>query len=139
MNELFNCVSKAKIYTKIDYKDGFNLIRIAAGQEHKTAFWTRYGSYEYLIMPFGLTNVLWTLQTDMDMVLGGHIDRGVVVYIDDILIYSDNEEEHIATVQEVLGRVLKGRLAADTDKCYFHVPKVAFLFYILGEEGMSMD
>ena len=105
MNELLEHASKAKIYTKIDLKNSFNNIRIAEGHEWKTAFRTRYGSYEYLVMPFGLTNAPSTFQRLMDHVLAGLVDKGVVVYIDDILIYSDNLEDHIKLVKEVLRRL----------------------------------
>ena len=75
----------------------------------------------------------------MDRVLRGLIDRGVVVYIDDILIYSDNEEEHIALVREVLKRLHKHGLAVELEKCYFHVNEIDFLGYIFGREGIKMD
>ena len=126
MNELLEHASKAKYYTKIDLKNGFNNIRIAAGHEWKTPFRTRYGSYEYLVMPFGLTNAPSTFQRLMDHVLAGLIDKGVIVYIDDILIYSDNLEDHIKLVREVLGRLKEHKLAAELEKCSFHVQEVEF-------------
>jgi hypothetical protein len=139
MDELLEHASKAKIYTKIDLKNGFNNIRIANGHEWKTAFRTRYGSYEYLVMPFGLTNAPSTFQRLMDHVLAGLIDKGVIVYIDDILIYSDNLEDHIKMVREVLARLQKHKLAAELEKCSFHVQEVEFLGHILNGKGMRME
>src|SRR5919202_2566029 len=110
MNELLKHASKAKVYTKIDLKNGFNNIRIAEGHEWKTAFRTCYGSYEYLVMPFGLTNAPSTFQRLMNHVLAGLIDKGVIVYIDDILIYSDNLQNHIKIVREMLTRLKEDKL-----------------------------
>ena len=95
MNELRDRVAGSRIFTKIDLKAGYNLIRIKPGDEWKTAFWTRYGHYEYLVMPFGLANAPATFQDMMNEILRDLINHGVVVYIDDILIYTENEEEHV--------------------------------------------
>ena len=87
MTELKDQVKDAEIFTKLDLKDGFHLIRIRQGDEWKTAFRTRYGLYEYKVMPFGLVNAHATLQTMMKEILRVFLDDGVVVYINDILIY----------------------------------------------------
>ena len=86
MNELRDRVAGSRIFTKIDLKAGYNLIRIKPGDEWKTAFRTRYGHYEYLVMPFGLANAPATFQDMMNEILRDLIDHGVVVYIDDIVI-----------------------------------------------------
>ena len=95
MNELRDRVAGSRIFTKIDLKAGYNLIRIKPGDEWKTAFRTRYGHYEYLVMPFGLANAPATFQDMMNEILRDLIDHGVVVYINDILIYMENEKEHV--------------------------------------------
>ena len=86
--------SESTWFTKLDLKNGFNLIRIAAGHEWKTAFWTGYGSYKYLVMPFGLTNAPSVFQRFMHGISGKMLDKGVVIYIDDMLIYTKTEKKH---------------------------------------------
>ena len=98
-------VRDAQIFTKLDLKDGFHLIRIRKGDEWKTAFRTRYGHYQYRVMPFGLVNAPATFQTMMNEILQEFLDQGVVVYIDDILIYSETVEDHILLVRKVLQRL----------------------------------
>src|SRR5436190_13801076 len=139
MNEIRERLSTAKIFTKIDLKNGYNLIRIAEGHEWKTAFRTRYGLYEYLVMPQGLCNVLAAFQRMMDTVFAGIVDNGVIIYLDDILIYSETEEEHMELVKEVLSRLRKYNLCAAIKKSYFHVSEVEFLGYMISPEGISMS
>ena len=95
MNELRDRVAGSRIFTKIDLKAGYNLIRIKPGDEWKTAFRTRYGYYEYLVMPFGLANAPAIFQDMMNEILQDLINHRVVVYINDILIYTENKEKHI--------------------------------------------
>jgi len=102
MNELRDRVQGAKIFTKIDLKWGYNLICIKEGDEWKTAFLTRYGLYEYLVMPFGLANTPATFQNMIIEVLRDLIDQGAAAYLDDILIYSPTEDEHVHIVTSVL-------------------------------------
>jgi len=109
------------------------------GHEWKTAFRTRYGSFEYLVMPFGLTNAPATFQNFMNDILRNLVDRFLVVYLDDILIYSENEEEHKKHVQEVLTRLRKHELHAKPEKCFFHVYEVEFLGFIVTPQGVKMD
>ena len=87
-------LSRAKVYSKIDLRVGYNNVRITEGHEWKTAFRTRYGSYEYLVMPFSLTNAPATFQSFMNDIFHSLLDVCVVVYLDDILIYSDDLESH---------------------------------------------
>ena len=102
MTELREQVAKARNFTKLDLRHGYNLIRIAEGDEWKTRFRTKYGLFEYLVMPFGLCNAPATLQAMINKVLRELLDEGVIVYIDDILIYSETEEEHTSLIQIVL-------------------------------------
>ena len=105
MSELRDWLNKAKIFTKLDLKNGFNLLRIAKGDEWKTAFRTRYGLYEYNVMPFGLCNAPASFQAMINEVLRELLDEGVIVYIDDILIYSESEAEHTIMVKRVLAKL----------------------------------
>jgi hypothetical protein len=138
MNELRDRVQGAKIFTKIDLKAGFHLIRIKKGDEWKTAFRTRYGHFQYNVMPFGLENAPATFQNMMNDILRDMLDAGTVVYIDDILIYSETEEQHVELVREVLSRLEKHSLAIEPEKCFWHQEKVDFLGYVVSAKGIEM-
>ena len=127
MTELRDQVRDAQLFTKLDLKDGFHLIRVRKGDEWKTAFRTRYGYYQYGVMPFGLVNLPTTFQTMMNEILREFLDQGIFVYIDDILIYSKKVEEHIILVQKVLQRLREYRMAISSEKSMFDVKKVDFL------------
>ena len=94
MSELKKRLNRAKIFTKLDLKNGYYLIHIAKGDEPKTAFHTRFGLYEWKVMPFGLCNAPATFQAMMDDLFYDILDEGVVIYLDDILIYAENMAEH---------------------------------------------
>ncbi|SNX82233.1 uncharacterized protein MEPE_00939 [Melanopsichium pennsylvanicum] len=132
-------LATAKIFTKFDLKGAYNLLRIAPGHEWKTAFRTRYGSYEYLVMPFGLCNAPATFQRLMNHVLSDLLDVSVIVYLDDILVFSDNEADHHHHVCQVLDRLRKHQLYCAPDKCEFHTDSVEFLGYLVSPDGLSMD
>jgi len=127
MSELRDRVAGATIFTKLDLKDGYHLRRIKKGNEWKTAFRTRYGQYEYKVMPFGRVNAPATFQRMMNKILGEFLDQGVVVYLDDILIYSKTYAEHVAMVKQVLSRLMEQQLAVSIKKSEFHVKAVEFL------------
>jgi hypothetical protein len=116
MSELQDRVQGAKIFTKIHLKNGYNLIRIKPGDEWKTAFKTRYGLYEYTVMPFGLSNAPATFQNMMNHIFRDLLGLGLIVYLDDILIYAETEEEHDRIVTEVLKRLAANGLAISQDK-----------------------
>ena len=99
MNELCDRVRGAKIFTKLDLKSGYNLIWIKGGDKWKTAFRTRYGLFEYKLMPFGLANPPAMFQNMMNEIFRDIIDLDVVIYLDDILIYRENEQDHVAPVK----------------------------------------
>src|SRR5947209_3949455 len=138
MDELRDRVHESTIFTKIDLKHGYNLVRIKEGDEWQTAFRTRYGHYEFLVMPFGLTNAPATFQAMMNNVLREFLDLGVIVYMDDILIYSRDEAEHRVLVKKVLQRLMDNNLAAEIDKCFFDVREDEFLGYIMSPDGISI-
>ena len=102
ISELLDRIKGAKYYTKLDLRDAFNQLRIALGDEWKTAFPTRYSHFEYLVMPFGLTNAPASMQSYVNDCLWDYLDLFCIVYLDDILIYSNTLEEHIIQVCQVL-------------------------------------
>ena len=111
MTELKDRVKDAQIFTKLDLKDGFHLIRIRQGDEWKTAFRTRYGFYEYMVMPFGPVNVPATFQTMMNEILREFLEDEVVIYINDILIYSKDPKDHTRLIRKVLQRLRDFQMA----------------------------
>src|SRR6478735_8394758 len=104
----------------MDLWDGYHLIRIKKGEEWKTAFRSRYGLFEYAVMPFGLTGAPATFMALVNNVLREHLDIFVIAYMDDILIYSENESDHIKHVQMVLEALNKAHLRIKLKKCQFH-------------------
>ncbi|QRV79678.1 Retrotransposable element Tf2 protein [Ceratobasidium sp. AG-Ba] len=137
--ELVDQVKNAKIYSKLDLRWGFNNIRIKEGDEWKTAFRTAYGIYEYLVMPFGLKNAPAVLQRMMNNIFRHLLGVTVVVYIDDILIFSEKEEDHAKHVKEVLKILRENNLYAKLSKCEFFVKRVIFLGLVITPEGISME
>ena len=136
---LFDQLSQAKIYTKIDLRGAYNLVDIKVSDKWKTAFRTRYGHFEYNIMPFGLTNASAIFQHLMNDVFHEFLDHFVVVYLDDILVFSKNEKDYKNHVRLVLEKLHSPGLYAKLEKCIFHQPQVEFLGYIISGEGLSMD
>jgi RNase H-like domain found in reverse transcriptase/Reverse transcriptase (RNA-dependent DNA polymerase)/Integrase zinc binding domain/Chromo (CHRromatin Organisation MOdifier) domain/Zinc knuckle len=139
LNEILERVAGAVIFTKLDLRDAYHRIRIKAGHEWKTAFGTRYGHFEYKVMPFGLANAPATFQAYMNQALSGLIDVICVVYLDDILIFSKSEEEHVKHVKTVLERLRKHKLYAKRTKCEFAVRRLKFLGHIISDKGVEMD
>ncbi len=129
----------AKYFTKLDLRSAYNLIRIREGDEWKTAFSTTTGHYEYLVMPFGLSNSPSVFQAYINDVFRDMLNHWVIVYIDDILIYSDSLETHIQHVRAVLKRLIEHQLYAKKEKCEFHQTRVSFLGYIISADGVAMD
>jgi len=127
ISEMLDRLRGARIFTKLDHRNAYHLIRIKEGDEYKTAFRTRYGQFEYQVMPFGLTNAPATFQAYMDDCLRPFIDDFAVCYLDDILIYSTDEEEHEEQVRKVLERLPEFGLYAKAEKCHFGVTEVGFL------------
>ena len=139
ISETLDRLSKAVIFTKLDLKDAYNRIRIRAGDEWKTAFRTRYGHYEYCVMPFGLCNAPATFQQYINEALAGLIDVFCVVYLDDILIFSEKAEEHVNHVRQVLERLRRYKLFINLKKCDFHTDRVEFLGFVISTTGVSME
>ena len=138
ISDLLDAPRKAQVYTKLDLAHAYHLVRIAEGDEWKTTFHTKYGSYEWKVMPFGLTNAPAAFQRFVNEIFSDMLDVCVIVYLDDILIYSENMDLHQEHVREVLRRLRKHKLYANPDKCEFHSTTVEYLGYILSPEGLSM-
>jgi len=139
INDIIEKVKGAKYFTKLDLRSAYNLIRIKEGDEYKTAFRTKYGHYEYLVMPFGLKNAPATFQSFINSVLRPYLEKSVILYLDDILIYSEDLEEHHKQVRSVLQTLINNNLYAKLEKCEFDKEKVEFLGYILSGDGVSTD
>lgn len=137
--DLLDRLRTAKRFTKLDLRGAYNLVRIAPGDEWKTAFRTRYGSFEYNVMPFGLCNAPATFQRFMNEVFADLLDISVVVYLDDILIYSDDPTSHTQHVREVLERLKKHGLFCQSSKCEFSTDTTEFLGFVCTSEGIKMD
>ena len=138
INSTFEPLTEATIFSKLDLRNAYHLVRIRKGDEWKTAFNTHLGHFEYLVMPFGLTNAPAIFQALVNDVLRDMLNVFVVVYLDDILIFSPNETEHVQHVQHVrlvLRRLLENRLYIKAEKCEFHSPSVEFLGFVL-EKGV---
>ncbi|KAG8703852.1 hypothetical protein FRC09_003909 [Ceratobasidium sp. 395] len=138
-NDLIEKLRGAAIFTKLDLKWGYNLVRIKEGDEWKTAFKTKYGLFEYLVMPFGLTNAPATFQHFMNDILRDILDIFVIVYLDDILIFSKSKELHKGHVKEVLSRLKKHGLYCNLEKCFFDVEEIDYLGLIVSPEGVKVD
>jgi len=139
ISDLLDSLSQAKVYTKIDLQHAYHLVHIAEGDEWKTTFRTRYGSYEWQVMPFSLTNGPAAFQRFINSVFADMLDVCVVVYLDDILVYSDNMEDHTEHIREVLWQLRQHRLYAKPEKCEFHSDSVEYLGYLLSPDGLMMS
>ena len=139
INDIIERVNGANYFTKLDLRSAYNLIRIREGDEYKTAFRTKYGHYEYLVMPFGLTNAPATFQSFINSILRPYLEKFVILYLDDILIYSKTLDEHIEHVRTILKTLLDNNLYAKPKKCEFHKPKVEFLGHVISGKGIETD
>ena len=139
ITQVLDQLSGSAYFTKLDLKDAYHRIRIREGDEWKTAFRTRYGHFEYMVMPFGLANAPATFQAYINKALAGIVDVSCVVYLDDILIFSKDRTTHVNHVKEVLRRLRKFDLYANLKKCEFFVQKVEYLGFIVSVDGIEMD
>jgi hypothetical protein len=136
---LFNQLVGAKVFSKIDLCSGYHKIKIRASDIPKTAFSIRYGLYEFLVMSFGLTNAPAYFMYLMNFVFMPELDKFVVVFIDDILVYSKNKEEHAGHLHVVLQRLREHRLYAKLSKCDFWLKEIKFLGHTISQAGIAVD
>jgi hypothetical protein len=139
VDELIDRLFGARYFTKLDLRSGYHQVRIADDDIQKTAFNTRYGQFEFLVMPFGLTSAPSTFMALMNSILQPFMDKFVVAYLDDVLIYSRTIEEHNEHVRLVLEQFRKHKLYAKESKCEFFRSEVKFLGFIVGAEGVKVD
>jgi transposase InsO family protein len=138
IDELFDRLQGAKVFSKIDLRSGYHQIRIHPNDVSKTAFRTRYGHFEFLVLPFGLTNAPATFMHLMHQIFRPFLDSFVLVFLDDILIYSRNAEDHERHVRQVLELLRKHRLHAKQSKCELFRDRVEFLGHMVGGDGLRM-
>ena len=127
MTELKERLNTAKVFTKLDLKNGYHLVRMAEEDEEKFAFWTRFGLYYWRVMLFGLYNAPATFQSMKDNIFHDLLDNEVIIYLNDILIHIKNVNKHVPLVREVLSRLDKANLRVNSKKSVFHMKKVEFL------------
>ncbi|GJU06561.1 putative reverse transcriptase domain-containing protein [Tanacetum coccineum] len=139
IDDLFDQLQGSSVYSKIDLRSGYHQLRVREEDIPKTAFRTRYGHYEFQVMPFGLTNAPAVFMDLMNRVCKPYLDKFVIVFIDDILIYSKNKQEHEEHLKIILELLKKEELYAKFSKCEFWIPKVQFLGHVIDSEGIHVD
>ena len=138
IDDLFDQVRGASVFSKIDLRFGYHQVRIKDEDVHKNAFRTRYGHYEFLVVRFGLTNAPTTLMCLMNNVIHKYLDKFVIIFIDEILIYSKNEEEHKEHLKFVLQTLREHKLYAKFSKCEIFQDKIQYLGHVISKEGISV-
>ncbi|GJY21202.1 putative reverse transcriptase domain-containing protein [Tanacetum coccineum] len=139
IDDLFDQLQGSSVYSKINLRSGYHQLRVREEYIPKTAFRTRYGHYEFQVMPFGLTNAPVVFMDLMNRVCKPYLDKFVIVFIDDILIYSKNKKEHEEHLKAVLELLKKEKLYAKFSKCEFWIPKVQFLGHVIDSQGIHVD
>jgi RNase H-like domain found in reverse transcriptase/Reverse transcriptase (RNA-dependent DNA polymerase)/Integrase zinc binding domain len=139
IRETLDAICRAKVYTKLDVVAAFNKLRIAEGHEWKTAFITRFGLFESLVMPFGLCNAPASFQHYINHTLFDLLDKFCTAYLDDVLIYSTSKSEHRDHVREVVSRLIDAGLQIDINKCEFETTRTKYLGLIITPGGIEMD
>ena len=139
IDELFDQLQGSRVYSKIDLRSGYHQLKVWENDVSKTAFRTRYGHYEFLVIPFGLTNAPAAFMDLMNRVFSPYLDKFVIVFIDDILVYSGSPEEHAEHLRTVMKILRERQLYAKFSKCQFWLNKVVFLGHVISPEGISVN
>ncbi|GJR26084.1 putative reverse transcriptase domain-containing protein [Tanacetum coccineum] len=139
IDDLFDQLQGSIVYSKIDLRSGYHQLRVREGDIPKTAFRMRYGHYEFQVMPFGLTNAPAVFMDLMNRVCKPYLDKFVIVFIDDILIYSRNEKEHASHLRIILELLRKEKLYAKFSKCDFWIHIMQFLSHLIDNQGLHVD
>src|SRR4051812_38317216 len=139
INDLYDQLAGSSVFSKMDLRLGYHQIKIRNEDIPKTAFTTRYGLYEYIVMSFGLTNAPATFSRLMNSIFMEYLDKFVVIYLDDIFIYSKNEEEHAEHLRLVLMKLREHRLYAKFSKCEFWLPEVTYLGHVISAKGIAVN
>ncbi|GJY49889.1 putative reverse transcriptase domain-containing protein [Tanacetum coccineum] len=139
IDDLLDQLQGSSVYSKIDLRSGYHQLRVREEDISKTAFRTRYGHYEFQVMPFGLTNAPAVFMDLMNRVCKPYLDKFVIVFIDDILIYSKSKQEHEEHLKIILELLKKEELYAKFSKCEFWIPKVQFLGHVIDNKGIHVD
>ena len=139
IDDLFDQLQGASVFSKIDLRSGYHQLRIRKSDVQKTAFRTRYGHYEFRVMPFGLTNAPAAFMDLMNRVFRIYLDQFVVVFVDDMLVYSLDVETHWMHLKAVLETLRQNQLFAKFSKCEFWLEEVAFLGHVISGAGIKVD
>lgn len=139
IEELLDIVNGSTIFTRLDLAQGYHQMRVATADIEKTAFRTRYGLFEFMVVPFGLTNAPAAFSTMMSQVLRPYLDRFVVLFVDDILCFSRSEAEHLGHLEAVLRTLQQHKLYVKLTKCRFGLREVDFLGHVISADGIKVD
>ncbi|GBG78637.1 hypothetical protein CBR_g27863 [Chara braunii] len=139
IDDLLDRVQGCRYFSKIDLKSGYHQIAIRPEDQHKTAFQTSYGLYEFVVMPFGLCNAPGTFQHAMNRIFHDYLDKFIVVYLDDILVFSKTVEEHIAHLDKVLSLLRQHKFKINGEKCEFGHTRILYLGHEISAEGLKPD
>ncbi|MBW0550283.1 hypothetical protein O181_089998 [Austropuccinia psidii MF-1] len=139
MSQISTVFNGSTIFSNICLCVTYNLLRIEEGDEHLTAFRTKYGSYEYLVMPFGITTAPASFQNLVNNILSDFFEIVFVVYLDDIMAFSSTEEEHVKLVASVLQRLRDNNLFEKASKSVFHASIVEYLCYVVSSDGLNIN